>query len=88
MIGLFTYNIFYFNLNLVFMMILILIKLIKIYRKRFLYYNKFLLERYLHNYQFKKIKNINNINEFYRDTYHYLNFNNENIVLKKHFEFK
>lgn len=86
--GLFIYNIYFFNLNLFFMLIMILIKIIKIYRKRFFYYNRFLLERYLHNYSFHKIKNINKINNFYRDRLHFINFTNEKKVLKKYFEFK
>ena len=70
------------------MLIMILFKIIKIYRKRFFYYNKFLLERYLHNYRFKRIKNISRINDFYRDQLHFINFINEKDVLKKYFEFK
>ena len=43
-------------------------------------YNKFLLERYLNDYNFKKIKIINNINSLKRDNYHIIN----NIMEKKY----
>ena len=43
-------------------------------------YNKFLLERYLNDYNFKKIKIINNINNLKRDNYHIIN----NILEKKY----
>lgn len=43
-------------------------------------YNKFLLERYLNNYNFKKINIINNINNLKRDNYHIIN----NIFEKKY----
>ena len=36
-------------------------------------YNKFILERYLNDYDFKKIKIINNINKLKRDNYHIIN---------------
>ena len=82
LLGLFIYNICFFNLNLFFMIIFILLKIIKIYKNKSFYYNRFLLERYLHNYSFSKIKNISNINCFYRDRFHFINFINEKIVIK------
>ena len=85
---LFIYNMCFFNLNLLFMLIMIFTKIIKIYRNRFFYYNRFLLERYLYNYSFYKIKNIDNMNEFYRDRLHFIGFTNERKALEKYFEFK
>ena len=82
------YNIFNFNLNLLFMIILIVTKLIKIYKNKYYYYQRLLLERYLYNYQFNKIKSINNINSFYRDHYHYINFIKEKDYLKNYFKNK
>ena len=70
------------------MIILITTKLIKIYHNRFYYYQKLLLERYLYNFKFNKIKNINNINSFYRDREHYINFAREKEVLKNYFKNK
>ena len=85
LIILLTYCITNFNLNLLLMIIVLFIKLIKDYKNRFYYYNKFLLERYLNNYKFKRIKNISNINEFYKDKIHYVNFIKEKDYLAKYF---
>ena len=60
-------------------------KLIKTYHNRYYYYNRFLLERMLYNYNFNKIKNINNIKSFYRDRNHYINLVYEKEYLKKYF---
>lgn len=49
-------------------------------------YNKFLLERYLNNYNFKKIKIIKNINNLKRDNYHIINNMLEKKYLKKLFD--
>ena len=86
LILLFIYNLFNFNLNLLLMIILMFAKLIKYYKNKYYYYNKFLLERLLHNYNFYKIKNINNINSFYRDKKHFINFIKEKDYLKKYFK--
>lgn len=88
LLGLFIYNVYYFNLNLFLMIVFIFIKIIKIYKERFFYYNRFLLERYLNNYSFNKIKNINNINDFYRDRLHFINFISEKTTLIKYFHSK
>ena len=85
---LFVYNIYYFNLNMFLMLIMIFIQVNKIYNKRFFYYNKLLLERLLYNYSFNRIKSITNSNSFYRDCYHYVNFNSEKAFLIKYFKYK
>ena len=87
-ITLVIYNIFYFNLNLILMAFFMLYKLVKLHRNRYYYYQKLLLERYLHNYHFHKIKNIENINSLYRDCYHYINFIKEDDYLKNYFKNK
>lgn len=46
-------------------------KVLDEYRKRRYYYNKFLLERNLKNFSFRKIKYINSYKNMYRDCYHY-----------------
>ncbi len=68
------------------MIILIISKLYQLYKKRYYYYNRFLLERYLYDYQFNKIINIHSIKEFYRDRKHFLNFVDEKNYLKKYFK--
>ena len=85
LIILLIYNIKYFNLNLILMIIVLLKKIINVYKKRYLYYHKFLLERYLYNYSYNKIKYINNKNHFYRDRMHFINYENENSYLKRYF---
>ena len=79
------YNIYNFNLNLLIMIVVLFIKLIKVYHNRYYYYNRFLLERYINKYHFNKIKNINSIKKLYRDRKHYINFINEDKVLKNYF---
>lgn len=80
-----SYN---FNFNLLVMLILMFSKLIKTYRNRYYYYHRLLLERYLHEYNFNRIINICNINSFYRDRKHYINFISEKKYLKNHFKNK
>ena len=49
-------------------------------------YNKFILERYLNNYNFKKIKIIDNINKLKRDNYHIINNEFERNYLQNLFD--
>lgn len=49
-------------------------------------FNKFILERYLNNYDFNKIKIINNINKMYRDYTHVINNEFESKYLSKLFD--
>ena len=49
-------------------------------------YNKFLLERYLYNYSFKKIKIIKNINSLKREYTHIINNTFESKILKLMFD--
>lgn len=65
------------------MMSTFLIIEITLYLKRQDYlFNKFLLERYLNNYNFKKIKIINNKNNMYKDKRHMLKDKNKYILEK------
>ena len=84
-IGVLIYSLNNFNLNLLLMVLFMFIKLLKIYQKRYFYYNRFLLERYLYEYHFTKIKIINNGKCFYRDRQHIINFQKEKDYLKKVF---
>ena len=49
-------------------------------------YNKFILERYLNKYKFKKIKKIKNINQLKRDCYHIIDNTFEMTYLTKMFD--
>lgn len=82
----------FFNWNLVVLLIFILLGL-QIYKKIKevdYYFNKFLMERYLYNYCFKKKKTILDIKQMKKDCYHLFKRNNSNIeekeVLKEYFK--
>ena len=83
--GLFIYNILHFNLNLLVVLIVLFKKLIDSYKELKYSYNRFLLERHLHNFKFTKREYINSINKFYRDRVHVINLESEKSVLEKYF---
>ena len=60
--------------------------------KRSFYYDKFLLERYLNNYSFKKKKKVSSINHLYRDRSHIIKgkdrYYTEKEILTKKFSRK
>ncbi len=58
------------HLNLIFMTTFLIYKLVSEQRKTEYLYNKFLLERYIHKYNFKRSKIIHNENNFYRNKRH------------------
>lgn len=58
------------SLSLLLVVGLLFTKINSEFKKRKYYFNKFLLERFLHNYSFKKVKVINNIEEVHRDYRH------------------
>lgn len=84
---------FYLN-NLIFyiMFICILMKVIEEYKNRSLRFQKFLLERYLYLYHFKKTKKVykGDVTDMYRDYKHIFFMNNhwisEKSFLKNYFE--
>ena len=71
------------KLNIILIFIFVLTKIIEEYKKRKYYYNKFLLERYINNYDFKKYKNISNIDDMMRDKKHVFYINNRYITEKQ-----
>ena len=81
-----------FNLILMMILLFIFIKVIDEYKNHNNIFNKFLLERYNNNLNFKKRKTINSIYKMKRD-YKHLFFNGnkyetEREILKKRFDFK
>ena len=80
----------FLKINLILMIILLLYKINEEYKKRNYYFEKFLLERYLNNYHFKKKKEVNNIDEFRKRYNHYIRKNNfyytEKEILRKKFD--
>lgn len=71
-----------FNLLIFIILILLGIKIIKEIKQGEYYYQKFLIERYLNNYSFRKIKKINKLIEMKKNYYHYFVEDN-NIVNEK-----
>ena len=80
-------------INIIIMELLLVILIYNEYRKIDHIYNKFLLERYLKKYNFKKINIINNINNFYRDRRHIVKNNGKyykeyDFLIKKYKKWK
>lgn len=66
-----------YPLNILFMFILVLVKLKDEIKKRNYYFNKFLLERLLNNFSFKKRRIIEKVDDMYRDNYHIIKRGNK-----------
>jgi len=81
-----------FNTNKLFFMmfIFLFIEVNKYYKEKDLIFNKFILERYLNEFKFKKEKVINNISKMKKDCRHLFYIDNkymtENTFLKKMFD--
>lgn len=72
------------NINLLVMATLLLILITKEKNKIDYIYNKYLLERYLNNYNFKNKRIINNINNLYRDNTHIIKKDNTYYLEKEY----
>lgn len=74
-----TFYLFFTNRNLSIILIILLLgkNLLFELNKCSFMFKKFLLERYLNNYKFKRKRIIKNTKEMKRDYYHYLIVNNE-----------
>lgn len=75
---------FYNNLNFMLMIVFLLIELIEYLKKQDYLYNKFLLERFLNNYSFKKEKIIKNKNNMYKDKRHIIYYKNKYLTEKEY----
>ncbi len=75
----------YYNFNLLLMCIFLFFKVIKSLKNIKYSYAKFLLERYLYDYHFKKRKVIKSIYQFYKECYHYIGLVDEKEYLKHYF---
>ena len=73
---------FYKNLNYTLMSILLFIELLTYYKNQDYLYNKMLLERYMSNYKYNKLKIIKNKNLMYKDRRHLIFHNNKYITEK------
>ena len=72
------------TINLIIMSSLLILIITKEYKKVNYYYQKFILERYLNNYKFKKSKIINDGNNFYRNRKHLIK-NNDKYYLEREY---
>lgn len=77
---------FYYNLNLYLMNLFLIFKLIKSIKDIKYCYQRFLLERHLYDFSFKKKKVGKNIYDFYHECYHFIDFQDEKNYLKKYFK--
>lgn len=83
----FTIILLNFNLILFLIFFLLGITLFKEIKKSLLYYQRFLYERYINNYHFKKIKKITKLNEMKRDTIHIISNIPEKEYLHMYFTY-
>ena len=89
-LGIITLIFFYKpTINILLIIILLVIKLITEKRNINYYLEKFILERYLHKYKFKKSKIVRKTKDFKRDYYHLIKINDkyfleEEYLLRKY----
>ena len=70
--------------NIIITIIFLIIMITKEYKKINIIWNKFILERYLNNYNFKNTSIINNVKDFYKGRKHLIKKDN-NYYLEKEF---
>jgi len=86
------FSLLFFKLNRIvaFILVFLMIEVNKLYKERKELFNKFLLERYLNDFKFKRKKTIDNVNKMKKDCRHLFYINNkyltENYFLKKMFD--
>ncbi len=85
-------NYYNFNYTTILIISIIIHNIIKYYQNTNYLFSKFLLERYLYKFNFKKVKNIKKITNMYKDKYHIIKGNNtyltEKQLLFRHFNGK
>lgn len=88
------FSLLFFNINkiIAFVLIFLMLEVNKLYKGRKELFNKFLLERYLNEFKFKKKKTINNVDKMKKDYRHlfYIDgrYLTENYFLKKMFDIR
>lgn len=76
-------NYYKFNYTTILIIGIIIDNITKYYKQLKYIFNKFLLERYIYNITYKKLKKINKINNMYKEKYHILKENNTYITEKQ-----
>ena len=71
------------KINIIFVLSFLIYKIIYFIKNKKYLENKFILERYLYDIPYNKIKYIKdlNLNKMYQDTYHFFNYINERAVI-------
>ena len=88
------FSLLFFSVNkiIAFVLIFLMLEVNKLYKERKELFNKFLLERYLNEFKFKKKKTINNVDKMKKDYRHlfYIDgrYLTENYFLKKMFDIR
>ena len=88
------FSLLFFNINkiIAFVLIFLMLEVNRLYKERKELFNKFLLERYLNEFKFKKKKTINNVDKMKKDYRHlfYIDgrYLTENYFLKKMFDIR
>lgn len=77
-------NYYKFNYTTILIITIIIDNLIKYSKNINYYFNKFLLERYLYKYHFSKSKNINKIDNMYKEKYHIIKENSHYLTEKEY----
>ena len=77
-------NYYKFNYTTILIITIIVDNIIKYSKNINYYFNKFLLERYLYKYRFPKNKNINKIDNMYKEKYHIIKENNHYLTEKEY----
>ena len=89
-----TLNLSYYNFNYTTILIISIIihNIVKYYQNINYLFNRFLLERYLHKFNYKRTKKIKKITNMYKDKYHIIKEKNhyltEKQILFRHFNEK
>lgn len=77
---------FHLGLNFILMFIFLLTKIMEEFKKRKYYYNKFVLERYMHRYHFNKYKKVKSIRNMMREKRHIFKENGKYMTEKQFLE--
>jgi len=92
LIILLTVNYYQFNYTTIFILLVIIDNIIKYYKEIKYIFNKFLLERYLYNINYKNKKTIKKIDNMYKEKYHIIkekdNYITEKQALRHRFKGK
>ena len=88
LMSLFVFSIYKFNYSFLLVLCILIHKITICYRNKNYNFLSFIMERYLYNYTFKKVKVIKNIDSMYREKRHIFNINGKYIIEKDYLKYK